>query len=215
MIVFAPQAIRSPPREDLAHERVRLELLQDVVDGELDVAVLEPGDEADRDHVVAHRVDERAAELAVLRPALRSGQPIVWMIRSSGFATFQTSLTPSAQTCGCVPSRPKCVDRRAGQVPLRALGEHGDPRDDVRAGLEVRRARSPSRPRPLSPVRTPWTRPSATSSFVGRRLRQRYGAARLGLLGRGTGRARETETTQLPWLRIVGGGGMRTDVAAW
>src|SRR5438874_981850 len=42
-----------------------------------------------------------------LAPA-RSGQPIVWMTRLSGVATRQTSLTPSAQTCGFSPSRPNC-----------------------------------------------------------------------------------------------------------
>ena len=38
---------------------------------------------------------------------LRSGQPIVWTMRPSGVATFQTSFTPSAQICGCSPARPK------------------------------------------------------------------------------------------------------------
>ena len=36
----------------------------------------------------------------------RSGQPSVWITRSSGCSTSQTSLTPSAQTCGSVPARP-------------------------------------------------------------------------------------------------------------
>src|SRR5262249_13168440 len=62
-----------PPRdalaatEDLPYEPVRLELLQDVVDGELDVRGLESGHEADCDEVVAHGVDERPAELAEAR----------------------------------------------------------------------------------------------------------------------------------------------------
>ena len=34
-----------------------------------------------------------------LRPP-RRGQPIVWITRSSGFGTSQSSLTPSAQTWG-------------------------------------------------------------------------------------------------------------------
>ena len=36
----------------------------------------------------------------------RSGQPIVCTTRRNGFATFQTSFTPSAQTCGLSPSSP-------------------------------------------------------------------------------------------------------------
>ena len=46
---------------------------------------------------------------------LRSGQPIVWTMCPSGFGTFQTSLTPSAQICGCAPSSPK----RAIAAPVR------------------------------------------------------------------------------------------------
>ena len=36
----------------------------------------------------------------------RSGQPSVCTTRRSGLATFQTSFTPSAQTCGLSPSSP-------------------------------------------------------------------------------------------------------------
>ena len=53
--------------EDLTDERMRLEVLQQVVDGELDVAVVEPHDHPDRHHVLPHRIDERAAELAIAR----------------------------------------------------------------------------------------------------------------------------------------------------
>ena len=67
----------------------------------------------------------------------RNGQPSVWMTRSSGRATFQTSLTPSAQTCGFSPARPKWFERDAGQMSLRSLGEHGHASDDVGARLEV------------------------------------------------------------------------------
>ena len=66
-IVFAPHVDALAALEQRADLRMRLQLLQQVVDGELDVAVVEPDDHADREHVVAHRVDERAAELAVLR----------------------------------------------------------------------------------------------------------------------------------------------------
>ena len=45
-IVFAPHATRSPPSSSRADLRVRLQLLEQVVDGELDVAVVEPDDHA-------------------------------------------------------------------------------------------------------------------------------------------------------------------------
>ena len=115
-IVFAPQATPLAALEDLAHERVRLQLLEQVVHRELGVAVVEPDDHAERDHVVAHRVDERAAELAVLRAAAAAASPSCGSTRSSGFATFQTSFTPSAQTCGFSPCEPEArrSRRRSG-----------------------------------------------------------------------------------------------------
>src|SRR6478609_4490593 len=54
--------------EDLPNPRMELQLLQQVVHRQLRVGVVEPDDEADRDHVVAHGIDERAAELAELLP---------------------------------------------------------------------------------------------------------------------------------------------------
>src|SRR3989440_184025 len=45
----------------------------------------------------------------------RSGQPSVWMMRRSGLGTRQTSLTPSAQTCGFSPARPN----RSSAAPVR------------------------------------------------------------------------------------------------
>ncbi len=53
--------------EQVADERVRLELLQQVVAGERRVGRVEAGDHADAELVLAHRVDERTAELVVLR----------------------------------------------------------------------------------------------------------------------------------------------------
>ncbi len=66
----------------------------------------------------------------------RSGQFIVWMTRSSGFSTSQTSLTPISQRFG-VAGQVVVVDRGVGQVADRALGEHGRLGDQVGAGLEV------------------------------------------------------------------------------
>ena len=90
------------------------------------VAVVEPDDHAERDHVLAHRVDERAAELAVALRRARSGQPIVWMTRSSGCGTFQTSFTPSAQTCGFVALRGRSARarRRSGGPACPRRGRH-------------------------------------------------------------------------------------------
>ena len=94
----------------------------------------------------------------------RSGQPIVCTTRRSGLATFQTSFTPSAQTCGLSPSSPnvsiatpvRCPCVPSQRIVTRAtMSEPGS-----KLG-----SRSPKRPRPLSPVRTPTTRPSLTSSF--------------------------------------------------
>jgi len=44
--------------EDLPHELVRLQLLEEVVHGHREVAVVEPDDHAQRHHVLTHRVDE-------------------------------------------------------------------------------------------------------------------------------------------------------------
>ena len=106
--------------------------------GQLDVGVLEPDDEADRDVLLAHRIDERAAELAVLWPACGAASPIVWTILWSGAATFQTSFTPSAQICGLLPFEAEAIDRRGREVAGGAFSEDGDPRRHVDAGLEVR-----------------------------------------------------------------------------
>src|ERR1044071_8631083 len=67
--------------EDLPDLRMRLQLLEQVVHRERRVAVVEPDDEADRDHVLAQRVDERAAELpeplaGAERPAQRVDDPV-------------------------------------------------------------------------------------------------------------------------------------------
>ena len=53
--------------KEVLHERVRLQLLEGVVDGEGRVGVVEAGNEADAELVLAHRIDEAAAELVPLR----------------------------------------------------------------------------------------------------------------------------------------------------
>ena len=84
MIVFAPHAAFAAV-QDVPHESMRLELLEHVVHRELHAPRLEARDKTDRHHVVAHRVDEGAAELAVARE--RSGQPSVCTILRSGRGT--------------------------------------------------------------------------------------------------------------------------------
>ncbi len=69
--------------------------------------------------------------------ALRSGHPIVWMMWSSGFVTFQISFTPSAQICGFLPWSPKWSIAPSVRWPGGALGEDGDLGGDVGARLEV------------------------------------------------------------------------------
>ena len=67
----------------------------------------------------------------------RSGQPSVWMMRSSGCATCHTSFTPSSHTCGAFAVQPEVVERHVGEVRRGAFGEHRDAGDDVVARLEV------------------------------------------------------------------------------
>ncbi len=94
----------------------------------------------------------------------RSGQPMVWITRSSGFATFQTSFTASSHTCGSSPRR----SNRSSATPVRwpcvpsastvTFATRSEPASKLPSS-------PPSRFRPLSPVRTPTTRPCETRSF--------------------------------------------------
>src|SRR5829696_3036940 len=100
----------------------------------------------------------------------RNGQPIVWMMRWSGFGTCQTSLTPRAQTCGFSPARLN----RSIATPVRwpcvpsastvTFAITSDPGSKFESG-------SPSRPRPLSPLRAPTALPPSTSRFSAAGLR--------------------------------------------
>src|SRR5215212_966539 len=91
--------------------------------------------------------------------------PIVWMMRSSGFGTFQTSLTPSSHTWGSEPARLNSLIAAPVRWPQQpsastvALATTSVPGSKLPSGW-------PSLPRPLSPVRTPRTLPSSTSSCV-------------------------------------------------
>ena len=149
---------------------------------ELDVAVVEADDHPERDHVVAHRVDERAAELAVAlaaaqRPAHRVDHVVERLLRRC-----QTSFTPSAQTCGFSPCEPEAVERDAGQVALRALGENGDSGEHVGAGLEVRELLAAPAAALVAGLH-PADAPVGDEQLRRRRLGQDRRARLLGLLG--------------------------------
>ena len=123
--------------EDPRHERVPLELLQRVVHAEGRVAVVESADEAHRDPVLAHRVDERAAELLVLRavsqrPRHRVDHAVERLLN------LPDLLDPELPLLRVLGAEVEMADRRAGEVPLGAFGEHRRLRDQVGAGLEVR-----------------------------------------------------------------------------
>ena len=92
--------------------------------------------------------------------------PIVWITRSSGLATFQISLTPSSQFCG---SRPSARSNSLMAPPVR-WPQQPSARTVALAVMSAPGSKFPSSspflPRPLSPERMPWTRPSVTSSSV-------------------------------------------------
>ena len=122
--------------EQLANERMRLQLLEKVVHRELDVAVVEPHDHSEREHVLAHRVDERAAELPVLRArAQRPTERVDHAIeRSLHLPDFLHAERPDLWV---LAREAEPIERDAGEVALRSLGEHRDLRDQIRTGLEV------------------------------------------------------------------------------
>ena len=101
------------------------------------VAVVETQDHPDRDQVVAHRIDERSAELAVLRlraqrPPHRVDHPVE---RPRDLPHLLHAELPHLG-CG-VAAQPEAVERDVGEVPVRALREHGHAGDEVTARLEV------------------------------------------------------------------------------
>ena len=124
------------PFENVPHDRMRLQLLQKIVHGELGVAVVEPDDHPERDHVGAERIDERTAELAIARvlakrPAQRVDDAVE---RPRHLPDLLHAERPHLRT---LARQSEPLDRRAGQVALRSFAENGDTSDDVRARLEV------------------------------------------------------------------------------
>ena len=140
------------------------------------------------------------------RAPKRSGQPIVWITRSSGFSTSQISLTPSSHCCGSSEPIPKwrmAAPVRWPWVPSQrtvAFAISSAPGSKLESS-------SPSRPRPLSPERTPTTRPSSTSSLAAAVSPRMYTPASSACpLSQRPSCA--TEVTWLPWLRNGGGVGL-------
>ena len=82
------------------------------------------------------------------------------------------------------------LDRRAGEVSLRALGEHGDLRDDVRAGLEVGQLLAVA-PAPLVAGPDAAHASVGDEQLLGGRLGEDHRAARFGLLGQPAAELRE------------------------
>ncbi len=124
-----------PAFEDGPDERVPLELLEHLVNGERRVRVVEADDHPDRDPALAERVDEAAAELPVAPvaaqgPAHRVDDPVK---RARNLPDLLDTERPDLRLRG----KPELLEGDAGQVPLRALSEDRDPRRDVRPGLVV------------------------------------------------------------------------------
>ncbi len=192
--------------EDGTHRRVGLQDLEQVVGVETSVAVVETEDHADRDQVVAHRVDERSAELAVLRlraqrPPHRVDHPVE---RPRDLPHFLHAELPHLRRG--IAAQPEVIERDAGDVPIRALREHGHPGNEVTARLEVGQLLV-LQARPLSPVRTPTTPPPSTrrstAEVSGRNIAPSASARSASQRP-----SCERETTTLPWLRIGGGVGI-------
>ena len=159
--------------------------------------------------LLAHRVDERAAELAELRARRAAASPSCGSPAAAARGTFQTSFTPSAHVCGLVAREPELLERRAGQMALRPLGEDRHPRADVRAGLEARRA---PRRRARAPCRRCARRrraPSVDEQLLGRVSGSTVAPSPSASLRRASRPSCESDTTTLPWFRIVGGVGIR------
>ncbi len=166
--------------EDLPDEWVGLELLERVVDGEGRVRVVEPRDEADADLVLAHRVDEAAAELVPLRalakrPAHRVDDAI------QGLLHLPDLLHAELPALRLEAVELEEVHGGAGQVTLCPLGQHRRLRDHVRAGLEVPELLAVS-PAALVPGAHALDDALLNEELVRRGLGQQVGPRLLGLL---------------------------------
>jgi hypothetical protein len=167
--------------EELAHERMRLELLEHVVHRELDVAVVEPDDHPEGDHVLAHGVDEGAAELAVLRPGpQRPAHRVDHAVE--GLGDLPDLLHAERPHLRVVALEREPVERDPRQVTLGPLGQHGHLRLHLVAGHEVREL-LPVAPAPLVAGLDAAHSAVADEQLVPGRLRQDHRAGFLRLAG--------------------------------
>ncbi len=94
-----------------------LQLLQQVMGGQLDVAIVQPDDHSDRQHVIAHRIDERSAELPVA--GLRSQGPAESVNDAVEWLRDPPNLFhPKLPDLGVVAPQTKVVQGDTGQMPL-------------------------------------------------------------------------------------------------
>ena len=135
----------------------------------------------------------------------RSGQPSVWITRSSALGTSQTSLTPSAHTCGSVPARPRPLSAAPVRWPQQPSASTVALAITSAPGSKLPFS-PPCLSRPLSPVRTPTVTPSSTSSFAPTVSDSTYAPAS-SAFSPSQRFSSATETTWLPWLRNGGGVG--------
>ena len=94
----------------------------------------------------------------------RSGQPSVWTTFSNGCSTSQTSLTPSAHTCGSERDSPRPLSAAPVRCPQQPSASTVARATTSAPGSKLAFS-PPALSRPLSPVRTPTTAPSSTSSL--------------------------------------------------
>ena len=93
-------------------------------------------DHPESEHVLAHRIDERAAEFAVLgsrpqRPAHRVDDTVE---RPRNLPDLLHSERPNLRV---LAGQAEAVERDTREMPLRPFGEDRNLRDQIRARLEV------------------------------------------------------------------------------
>ena len=167
--------------EDPPDARMELQLLQQVVHRQLDVAVVEADHHAERDHVVAHGIDERAAELAVLPPAAQRPTERVDDApqRPCDLPDLLHAERPHLRV---LAGEVEVLERGAREVALRALAEDRHARLQVRARLEVgQRVAVPAAPLVAGPHAD--DAPAGDEQLLRVGLREDGRPERLGVLG--------------------------------
>ena len=111
--------------EDAAEERVRLQLLEEVVDREGGVAVVEPDDDPERDVLLSERIGEGPAELSPARSGRGAASPACGP-RDRAAGDLPDLLDAERPDLRLARAEPEALERRAGEVSLRPLGEDRD-----------------------------------------------------------------------------------------